>query len=180
MIQLFSKMDESDTKRLYVHLVQRALLDHFSITKEQALYILSNPSTNSTTTRDDEGMLNYVDFSHASAKAVVYFQQSKHKFEVPADVTSVHGLMQNELRDALLRVFRNADASEGLGRLTFAKFRDALVHAPLQLTKRDINVLCAEAEQTSDGFVDVRREAEHAFPLLCLSQEFTAFDQEHN
>ena len=67
-----------------------------------------------------------------------------------------------------------------LYRSTFAKFRDALVHAPLQLTRRDINVLCAEAEQTADGFVDVRREAEHAFPLLCLSGEFTKFDQEHD
>lgn len=179
MIDLFSKMDESGDNRLYVHLVQRALLDHLSLTKEQALYLLSNPES-SATARDDDGMINFVAFANAAAKAVVYFQQTRFKFHVPHDVKTVHGLGQNELRDALLRVFREADASEGLGRLTFAKFRDALVHVPLQLTRRDINVLCAEAEQTADGFVDVRREAEHAFPLLCLAGEFTKFDQEHD
>lgn len=180
MINLFSTMDESGSNRLYVHLVQRALLDHFGLSKEQALYILS--SENSGVGRDDDGMIDFVNFSRSSAQAVVYFQQSGHKFGASsssAKASSVHGLEQDELRDALLRVFRLADSSEGLGRLTFAKFRDALVHAPLQLTQRDLNVLCAEAEQTSDGFVDVRREAEHAFPLLCLAREFTAFDQEH-
>ena len=178
MVDLFSNMDESGDNRLYVHLAQRALLDHFGLSKEQALYILSSPA--SAATRDDEGMINFVDFSKSAAKAVVYFQQSKHKFEVSSDVTTVHGLEQGELRDALLRVFKNADTSEGLlGRLTFAKFREALVSAPLQLTQRDINVLCAEAEQTSDGFVDIRRESEHAFPLLCLSDEFSKFDTEH-
>jgi hypothetical protein len=176
MTELFSTMDEDGSGRLYVHLVQRALLDHFGLSKEQALYILS--SENSGVGRADDGMIDFTDFAHASAQAVVYFQQSGHKFTV-TDHASVHGLERDELRDALLRVFRIADSSEGLGRLTFAKFRDALVHAPLQLTQRDLNVLCAEAEQTSDGFVDVRREAEHAFPLLCLSREYTEFDKEH-
>lgn len=181
MIQLFASMDEGGDNRLYAHLIQRALLDHLSLTKEQALYLLSSPSNdNAGAQRDDDGMINFVAFCNVAAKAVVYFQQTKHAFKVPTGVASVHGLAQDELRDALLRVFREADASEGLGRLTFAKFRDALVHAPLQLTRRDINVLCAEAEQTADGFVDVRREAEHAFPLLCLSGEFTKFDQEHD
>lgn len=181
MIELFSSMDEGGDNRLYAHLIQRALLDHLALSKEQALYLLSSPSNDSAgAQRDDDGMINFVAFCNVAAKAVVYFQQTKHAFKVPAGVASVHGLAQDELRDALLRVFREADASEGLGRLTFAKFRDALVHAPLQLTRRDINVLCAEAEQTADGFVDVRREAEHAFPLLCLSGEFTKFDQEHD
>jgi hypothetical protein len=182
MIELFSRMDEGGDRRLYAHIVQRALLDHLELSKEQALYILSSPTSDGAAAaqRGDDGMIDFVAFANSAAKAVVYFQQTKHAFKVPAGVTSVHGFERDELRDALLRVFREADASEGLGRLTFAKFRDALVHAPLQLTSRDINVLCAEAEQTSDGFVDVRREAEHAFPLLCLSGEFTKFDQEHD
>ncbi len=175
MVALFAAMDDTGTQRLYVHLVQRALLDHFGLTKEQALYILSSEDG---ATRDDDGMIRFADFARSAARAVVFFQQSQHKFAAPAGTTAVHGLERAELRDALLRVFGGADASADLGRLTFAEFRRALVRAPLQLTRRDINVLCAEAEQTSDGFVDVRREAEHAFPLLCLAREFTLFDKE--
>jgi hypothetical protein len=72
---------------------------------------------------------------------------------------------------------RQAD-SGGLGLLTYSQYRQALINAPLQLTRRDILILCIEAEQTSDGAIEFKVEVENAFGLLFLSKAFTAFDEQ--
>ena len=177
LTMVFSGIDDQNTGYLYVHLVKRALLEAMELTKAQALYILSSDFV----AVNDEGMLEYRQFARDSVQAILFFQQSAYQFpEIHHvdDGATVHGMVREELQDELLRVMRHAD-KEGLGRLPFPAYRDALFNAPLQLTRRDIQVLCAEAEQTSDGFIDFTIEVENAFGLLYLSQAFTAFDDEN-
>ena len=173
----FSSIDDQNTGFLYVHLVMRALIEAFELNKPQALYTLSSEFVSV----NDDGMLDYRQFARDAVNAVLFFQQSNYQFpEIHHvdDGATVHGLVREELQDELLRVMRQAD-KEGLGRLQFPSYREALVNAPLQLTRRDINVLCAEAEQTSDGFIDFRKEVDNAFGLLYLSQSFAAFDEQN-
>jgi len=177
LTKLFSSMDDAGSGLLYVHLLKRALLDALGLTKAQSLYILSSEYV----VVNDDGTTDYRQFARDAVNAVLFFQQSDHQFpEVKHadDGPTVHGLLREELQDELLRVMRHAD-SEGLGRLPFAQYRKALLNAPLQLTQRDVNVLCAEAEQSSDGFIDFRIEVDNAFGLLFLAQSFTAFDEEN-
>jgi hypothetical protein len=173
--KVFASMDDSNTGYLYVHLVKRALHEALGLTRAQALYILSSDYV----AVNDEGMLEYRQFARDCVDAVLFFHQSN--FEFPEvhhvdDAPTVHGMVRGELQDEMLRVMRKAD-TEGLGRLLYSQYRDALINAPLQLTRRDISVLCAEAERTSDGYVEFKKEVENAFGLLFLSQSFTAFDE---
>ena len=177
MIQIFAGIDDENTGFLYVHLVKRALLEALTLTRPQALYILSSEHV----TVNDEGMLQYRQFTRDCLNAVLFFQQSKYSFPQIDHVdtaATVHGMVKEELQDEFLRVMRQVD-TEGLGRLPFPAYRDALFNAPLQLTRRDINLLCAEAEQTSDGFIDFRIEVNNVFVLLYLSQSFKAFDEQN-
>jgi len=169
-------MDDRQTGFLYVHLVKRALVDAFGLTKAQVLYIVSSDYVQV----HDDGTMEYRQFSRDAVNPILYFQHSKYNFpevQHADDSNVVHGMVREELQDELLRVMRHADAEEGLGRLTYGQYRRALESAPLQLTRRDINVLCAMAEQTSDGFIDFRLEVENAFGLLFVAQSFTAFDE---
>lgn len=177
LAKVFGSMDDAGSGLLYVHLVKRALLDAIGLTKAQALYILSSDYVNV----NDDGTTDYRQFARDAVNAVLFFQQSNYEFPEVRHVDdgpTVHGLMKGELQDELLRVMREAD-DEGLGRLPFARYRTALLNAPLQLTHRDVNVLCAEAEQTSDGHIDFRIEVDNAFGLLYLAQSFTAFDEQN-
>jgi hypothetical protein len=174
--KVLSTMDDSQTGFLYVHLVKRALVEAFKLTTAQVLYILSSDYVN---VRDD-GTMEYRQFARDAVQPILYFQHTKQDFpDVPHvdDADVVHGMVREELQDELLRVMRQVDR-EGLGRLTYAQYRDALEKAPLQLTRRDIDVLCAMAEQTSDGYIDFRLEVENAFGFLYVAQSFTAFDEQ--
>lgn len=173
--KIFASMDDQQSGVLYVHLVKRALLGALNLTRAQALFILSS----NYVTIGDDGTMEYRQFARDCVEAVLFFQHSGQTFPEAThadEAPTVHGLTREELEDALLQVMRAAD-TEGLGRLRYAKYRDALINAPLQLTQRDINVLCAEAEQTSDGYVEFKNEVENAFGLIYLSQAFTEFDE---
>lgn len=175
--KIFATMDDQSTGFLYVHLVKRALHEALHLTRAQALYILSSDYV----AVNDEGMMEYRQFARDCVEAVLFFQQSNYDFPEVTHVDeapTVHGMIRGELQDQLLRVMRQAD-TEGLGRLLYSQYRQALINAPLQLTRRDISVLCAEAEQTSDGYVEFKIEVENAFGLLFLSQSFTAFDEQN-
>lgn len=175
--KVFATMDDQNTGYLYVHLVKRALLEALGLSKAQALYVLSADYVKI----NDDGTMEYRQFARDCVSAVLFFQQSNYEFpevEHRDDAPTVHGMTKEELEDEIMRVMRVAD-QEGLGRLLYPQYRDALVNAPLQLTKRDINVLCAEAEQTSDGYVEFKNEVENAFSLLYLSQSFERFDEEN-
>ncbi|CUG36939.1 Hypothetical protein, putative [Bodo saltans] len=174
--KVFATMDDRNTGLLYSHLVQRALLEAFGLSKAQSLYILSCEYVNI----NDGGMLDYRQFARDCVNAVYYFQSTGYEF---ADLSqygedaAVHGLSKAELEDELLRVFRGAD-EEGLGRLPFPIYRDALINAPLQLTQRDLNILYAVAERTSDGYVEYKKEVDHSYELLLHSDTFSSFDAE--
>lgn len=170
--KVFAQMDDKDTGRLYVRLVKRALLEAFGLSRPQSIYILSSDYVQ----LGDDSTMEYRRFARDCVNAVMYFQETNYNFAPPQTLKAVHGLSATELSQELIRIYRAADP-EGLGRLRPAEFRSALMKAPLQLTRRDIAVLCAEAEQTSDGFVDYKTEVGKAFDLLCLSHTFTEFDE---
>jgi len=177
VMKVFATMDDAATGHLYVHLVKRALLEALGLSKAQALYTLSSEYVSV----HDDGTMEYRQFARDSVNAIMFFQQSNYEFpEIHHvdDSATVHGMVREELQDELLRVMRQSD-KEGLGRLSYAQYRDALINAPLQLTRRDVNVLCAEAEQSSDGFIDFRIEVDNAFGLLYLAQSFTTFDEQN-
>jgi hypothetical protein len=176
VVKVLRAADAAGTGRLYLHVVKRALLEDFGLDRAQALYVLS---TDASYTSGADGTLDYDHFARTAASAIQYFQQDGRAFAVAPATDAVHGLQQAELGDAVLRVLREADPVQGeLGRLPYATFRGALLRAPLQLTERDVNLLCAEAELSADGYVDIRREAGQAFSLLALAREFTHFDDE--
>jgi Ca2+-binding EF-hand superfamily protein len=173
--KVFANMADADSDLLYINLVRRALLEAFGLSKSQALYILSSDYVHI----NDNGTINYREFSRNCVNALLFFQQSNYEFPSSQSMENpmVHGMGKEELDDELLRVFRAAD-EEGLGRLPYPKYREALIHAPLQLTHRDINVLCAGAERTSDGFVEFKKAVQYAFESLFYAQAFTSFDEE--
>jgi len=174
MSKVFATMDDGNTGTLYVQLVKRGLLEALQLTRAQALYILSSDFVHIS----DDGTMEYRQFARDSVNAVLFFQQSNHAFrETPDANATIHGMTRDELSEQLSRVLRSVD-TEGLGRLPFVKYRQALSQAPVQLTHRDIQLLSAEAEQTSDGFVEFKDEVANAFNLLYLSQGFTSFDQQ--
>lgn len=175
--KVFATMDDSNSGLLYAHLVKRALLEAFGLSRAQALYMLSCEYVD---IRDD-GTMDYRQFSRDCVSAVYFFQSSGYDFpdasRLSADDATVHGASKAELEDELNRACRVVD-EEGLGRLPFPVYRDALRRAPLQLTKRDLAILFAEAERTSDGYVEVKKEVSQAFELLLYAAAFSAFDDE--
>lgn len=175
--KVFATMDDGDTGLLYSHLVQRALLEAFGLSKAQSLYILSCEYVSI----NDGGMMDYRQFARDCVNAVYYFQSTGYEFpdlsQYGEDAPPVHGLSKTELEDELLRVFRATD-EEGLGRLPFPMYREALTNAPLQLTQRDLNILFVVAERTSDGYVEYKKEVDQSYELLVYSNAFSGFDAE--
>lgn len=174
--KVFATMDDANTGLLYAHLVQRALLEAFGLSKAQALYMLSCEYVNIL----DDGAMDYRQFARDCVNAVYFFQSSGYEFPDVSqygDDALVHGLSRTEMEDELLRVLRTAD-EEGLGRLPFPAYRAALLNAPIQLTQRDLFILFAVAERTSDGFVEYKKEVAQSFDLLLYAVAFTSFDEE--
>lgn len=176
---VFASMGDGESPYLYVHIVKRGFVDSFGLTEAQALYILSCDFIQ----LEEDGTVDYQALARDCVTLVLYFQQSKRDFPDMSQVAQspdamVHGKPRAELEDDLFRVMRAADANEGLGRLRFGQYYEALRHAPIQLTQRDIAVLLAEAERTGDGFVEFKREVERAFEVLLYAQAFTDFDDE--
>lgn len=174
--KVFATMDDSNSGLLYAHLVKRALLEAFGLSRAQALYMLSCEYV----VINDDGTMDYRQFSRDCVNAVYFFQNSGYDFaDVSGEDGTVHGVTKLELEDELNRVFRAAD-EEGLGRLPFPVYRQALSTAPIDLTARDLAILYAEAERTSDGFVEFKKEVSHAYELLQYANAFTAFDEEQS
>eukprot|EP00756_Hemistasia_phaeocysticola_P029463 Hpha_TRINITY_DN16234_c1_g2::TRINITY_DN16234_c1_g2_i2::g.13436::m.13436 len=181
-VQLADALAEHDpdrTGRLYVHLVKRVLMQSAQLAPSQALYVLSNPFVEVA----DDGTLDYQRFAAEGTvvEQTVYLQHTGYEFPSLREVDAsaqVHGMNREELKGELQGVFSAADEG-GSKRLTLADYRHALRKAPLQLTERDINLLCCEAELTGDGHVLWEREVdEKVFRLLHLAQAFTLFDEE--
>jgi hypothetical protein len=176
VIEVFRAMDPENTGRLYVHLIKRVLIESLSLTRAQSLHILSSPST----VIGDDGAVQYVPFTKHSIHAIVFFQQTQYEFPTVDTVDpslTVHGMLKEELQDELMRVMQQVDA-EGVGRLRLSEYRDALHHAALQFTERDINLLCVEAATSADGTIGYVQEVQNAFGLLSLAQSFTALDEQ--
>eukprot|EP01065_Artemidia_motanka_P024612 TRINITY_DN2950_c1_g3_i1.p1 TRINITY_DN2950_c1_g3~~TRINITY_DN2950_c1_g3_i1.p1 ORF type:complete len:270 (+),score=78.99 TRINITY_DN2950_c1_g3_i1:86-895(+) len=170
--------DPGRTGRLYARLIKRVLMDSAQLRASQALYVLSNPFVELS----DDGTILYGKFAGEGTvvEQLMYFQHTGYDFPAPdADAgAQVHGMTREDLKSELQSVLTAADTS-GTRRMTLAEYRRALRGAPLQLTERDINLLCCEAELTGDGHVLWEQElTERVFGLLHLAQAFTQFDEE--
>eukprot|EP00758_Cryptobia_borreli_P004129 Tbor_TRINITY_DN4202_c0_g1::TRINITY_DN4202_c0_g1_i1::g.23894::m.23894 len=174
--KVFATMDTTGCGRLYVYLIKRALMESFGLSRQQALYILSCEFAEI----HRDAMMEYRSIAHHAVSAVLYFQQQQPEFPVNTNYeeASVHGLMREEVEEALTRTARDTDA-DGLGRISYGDYKSVLEVAPIDLTRRDINVLLAEAEITRDGTIDIKSEVANAFSLLQLSASFAEFEDSH-
>eukprot|EP00755_Sulcionema_specki_P025446 Sspe_Gene.83339::Locus_54667_Transcript_1_1_Confidence_1.000_Length_921::g.83339::m.83339 len=167
--------DTDKTGRLYPHLIKRVLVQSAGLTPEQALFLLSNSFVEIL----PDGTIDYINFSSKGlvVEQLVHMQQTGHDFSSSPDSDTVHGMTQSELKGELKDVLRKVDTSS-TGTVPLITYRDTLRAAPLQLTHRDINLLCCEADITGDGLVRWEKEVEgKAFHLLSLSQVFTSYEE---
>uniref|UniRef100_A0A0A9WNN5 Caltractin n=1 Tax=Lygus hesperus TaxID=30085 RepID=A0A0A9WNN5_LYGHE len=188
LIRIFALMDVSNDNELYTHLVRRALNEHFNLTNEQILYILTSDYTLdntrqlSHTSGSSYGseMIAYRPFAFSCLPAVQYFLQTNHKFmdDTDNDHATVHGLTRNDVECEFLRIFRLLDES-GSGRLPYVDFCNALRNAPFHLTQRDIRIQCLECDHANDSDeIDYESEIPHFFNRFLLSAAFDKFDNE--
>lgn len=186
MLKVFAALDSAGSGTLYTPIVRRALMEGFQLTHEQALYVLTCPFT--VTLEDDS--IEYKSFAYAAVRTVQYFQQKRHNFTSREDDAAtealsssahatVHGMNKSDVEQNFLRIFRLLDES-GTGRLSLIDFTNALRNAPYHLTKRDIRVLCVEADACGEKNDEVSYEQEipYMYERLRLAERFTLFAEE--
>ncbi|AYU83212.1 Regulatory subunit of type II PKA R-subunit [Leishmania donovani] len=189
MVKVFSTMDVSESGRLPVSEVRRALTEAFELTESQALYLLTAPFT---TIIEDDGSrmtgdaIEYSPFSHAAVRTIQYFQQH-HDFSFDVDSSdtcaTVHGMNRYDIEQGFLRIFRLLDEA-GTGRLLLQDYQGALENAPYHLTHRDICVLrlecdtCGGEGDTGPREVEYEKELPHMFERLLLAEAFNLFEEE--
>ncbi|CAC9546547.1 conserved hypothetical protein [Leishmania infantum JPCM5] len=189
MVKVFSTMDVSESGRLPVSEVRRALTEAFELTESQALYLITAPFT---TIIEDDGSrmtgdaIEYSPFSHAAVRTIQYFQQH-HDFSFDVDSSdtcaTVHGMNRYDIEQGFLRIFRLLDEA-GTGRLLLQDYQGALENAPYHLTHRDICVLrlecdtCGGEGDTGPREVEYEKELPHIFERLLLAEAFNLFEEE--
>ncbi|KAK7200838.1 Regulatory subunit of type II PKA R-subunit [Novymonas esmeraldas] len=182
IVKVFSSMDASGSGRLPVTEVRRALLEALELTEQQALFLLTAP-----TTAIEDDAIDYTAFSHAAVRTIQYFQQNHDPlFQVDAGDAgaTVHGMNRYDVEQGFLRSFRLLDEA-GTGRLLVQDYQDALENAPYHLTRRDIQLLCLECGVCGGGDedgepqeVEYEKELPHMFERLLLAEAFTLFEED--
>lgn len=176
IMRVYADMDTTGTKLLYANIIKRTLMDNFGLSEAQALYIL----TSHYVIVHQDGTIEYEEFVRNSVHALQFFQQTGQDFVVGEDLSSatVHDMTQSDLDYHLKRAFSALDVS-GTGRLTYTDYRSALMNAPLNLTERDIRILCLECDRSFDtDEVEYAKEVPLAFQRLLLSEFFDYFDKD--
>jgi Ca2+-binding EF-hand superfamily protein len=173
LVDAFGEEDYNKTGTLDVQTMKRVLAGSCQITNEQVLFLFSNCFSQ---LNHDGSAIDYSAFAEDNAKYVLHFMEKGYNFQLVGHhgEESVHGLTNEELKSALVHLFQQHDTT-GTGRLPLRTFTDCLKEAELQLTKRDIALIIAEADVTADGNVLYAKEASTAFQLLKLGEAFDEF-----
>ena len=177
IVKACAALDQQGRGSLFVDLVKRVLVEAVRLSPEQAQYVLSSDYA----AIEDDASMDYRQLAHECVPAVLYFIQNNFEFaEVrhEEEEPTVHGRIREDIEGTLLRASVEADA-DGLGRISYKDYAAVLENAPIDLTRRDIKLLRAEAELSRDGTVDIRAEAAAAFDRLLIAAKLSAFDDQH-
>lgn len=176
LIDAFGEEDYDKIAKLHSHIVTRVLTSTSNLTPDQALYLISNCYDNLYLL---DGSIDYERFVNENITYIYFFMNTNYLFQQPshAETETVHGLTQEELNAQLKSLLQREDDSQ-TGRLLLETYHDCLKRAPLQLTKRDIALMTAEAIVSGDNFISIDEEASRAFPLLQYSFMFETFQTE--
>jgi len=172
MIDAFAEEDYDKTAKLHSHVMKRVLCSS-GLSPDQTLFLISNCANNLHLL---DGSIDYERFVTDNIIYIYSFMNTNHIFEQPshAATETVHGLVRDEIVAQLSSLMQKDDDS-ATGRLLLEAYHKCLKRAPIQLTKRDITLLTAEAIVSGDNFISIAEEASRAFPLLQHSYMFEAF-----
>ncbi|TMW63392.1 hypothetical protein Poli38472_002333 [Pythium oligandrum] len=100
---------------------------------------------------NDQGQIAYAGFAPLASQAIAQLRASRPHRIQRAEIWSkkevevfLHGMMQDEIEGLLREIFQRADTEDN-GSLSRIEFMDALRDADLGLTRREVNILMAEA-----------------------------------
>ena len=85
----------------------------------------------------------------------------------------LHGMTREELEATMFNLFQKADA-DGDGFLNRDEFRSCINDASLGLTRREVNLLMAEADEDEDGKVSYEEFVPLCFDLLLKNLQVSA------
>eukprot|EP00668_Euglena_longa_P045912 GGOE01061595.1.p1 GENE.GGOE01061595.1~~GGOE01061595.1.p1 ORF type:complete len:272 (+),score=106.36 GGOE01061595.1:159-974(+) len=169
LLDAFTEEDLDGTLRIPADVVKRVLTHAVGIAPDHAVFLVSNCHDNLHLL---DGSVEYQRFVDASAAYIHFFLTTNYVF--PARKDTVHGMTHEELHTRLLSALQQADADRS-GRLLLADYHACLQRVPLQLTRRDITLLAAEAVVAGDNHINIADEALKAFVVLQHSAAFEAF-----
>eukprot|EP00232_Nephroselmis_pyriformis_P004517 CAMPEP_0182912656 /NCGR_PEP_ID=MMETSP0034_2-20130328/37628_1 /TAXON_ID=156128 /ORGANISM="Nephroselmis pyriformis, Strain CCMP717" /LENGTH=481 /DNA_ID=CAMNT_0025049335 /DNA_START=86 /DNA_END=1527 /DNA_ORIENTATION=- len=124
---------------------------------------------------NDDGVIEYREFmplmvqvvqmvrAKQQAEAEKNFQEAEAREAV--EVHLLHGMPRDELENIMKSVFVAAD-SDGSGALSRKEFKQCLKSAELGLTRKDINLLMAEADMDGDGNISYDEFMPLCFDIL--------------
>ena len=132
---------------------------------------------------DEDGMINYHEFVPVAVQVLQGYHARKHAMEHKAKDEEnarelamdylLHGMTREELEATMFNLFQKADA-DGDGFLNRDEFRSCINDASLGLTRREVNLLMAEADEDEDGKVSYEEFVPLCFDLLLKNLQVSA------
>ncbi|EPY29809.1 hypothetical protein AGDE_09802 [Angomonas deanei] len=176
MLAAFRQNDGNGDGRLYSRIMKRVLTQDFDLSPKQALYILT--SEYAEVSEDDT--LEYANFAREASLAVQFFQKSRQDFsEVNEDEGQlVHGMSRTDIVQEFLPQFRRLD-TQSTGLISFSDYRYILTTAAVNLTNREIRLLCVECDRSHpNDKIAYELEVNEMFSRLVLGEQFEQFDKD--
>jgi len=169
-------------------------LDHteFKALLRNADLGLSNPEIRRVLAEADEnedGMIDYHEFVPVAVQVLQGYHARKHAMEHRDEDEKnarelamdylLHGMTREELEATMFNLFQKADL-DGDGFLNRDEFRSCINDASLGLTRREINLLMAEADEDSDGKISYEEFVPLCFDLLLKNLQDDIFLLQRN
>ena len=139
------------------------------LTKKEARRVMQEADEN------DDGVLEYREFVPVMVEIIHGMQARARAAEVrevqaaeareSVQMHLLHGMPRDELEDMMRNVFEAADA-DGSGALDRKEFARCLRSAELGLTRKEINLLLTEADESGDGLVSYEEFTPLCFNIL--------------
>ena len=161
---------------IHMSALKEVLINSFECSEVQVTYLLS-----SNTVTYKEVYINYVDFTHAYIEVILYFQQNKETFiayNTEAEGATVHGYTKSQIFNEVSEFILPLDENN-TGILSLDTFKYYLAKLPLQLSRRDIQVIILRVDISTEGFVYINDEINKLFDNLLLAHAFDEFDHQY-
>jgi len=138
---------------------------------------------------DEDGMINYHEFVPVAVQVLQGYHARKHAIEHrDKDEESarelaldylLHGMTREELEATMFNLFQKADQDTD-GYLNRDEFRSCINDASLGLTRREVNLLLAEADEDEDGKISYQEFVPLCFDLLLKNLQDDIFLLQRN